>query len=365
MSRLLRTLVLALGLVLMPSLLLAQDLKIDVAALKGGGINPQTLQIGDLSRDGTVLLCSEKATDPKLKAKGQVFRLVVFQLDFPKKSFTARAVWLPQTDVQQLALSEDGKQILVFGDAGTTFTVVDMATLKPKTFYKGSRGKPGFRSYPPVVWLEKGKFHTVGYFYEADQTVTREAVVAIDPEKGGLEAFTEVRDIAKLNRAVENYRLGQWYSSEQAYFAGYLPDKSTTLYSVGSDGILKVLDKAKAFEGIAVAQDRVIYAARQDPSTLRVYLQDLAYNKKWTIGDGRRPLKYLYLSDDGSVLLTSEIDYSNGRITTWWASENDNFSLKPVPSLQGVKAGSIRFSGNGRVIAFINEDGLLFLGIAP
>lgn len=331
---------------------------VKAAELKKLGINARMLSLGVVSEDGRVLVCYERETNPRLIAQHRVWQLRIFEADWATKKTSLRSVWLPLASFDQLAISSDGKWLTVIGDWGTNFIGIDVATLTPHTIFKNQRGHVGFRSMPTVMWLQGDKFHTVGYFYDEGANVTKDAVVSIDPTGTSLADLHQVRDISRLMRRTQNYRNCYWFSSDQAYFGGFEPDKLVHLYAFTGPDALTPLDKAKVYVSLAVGQDRVVYIGRYADGSTRAAVADVASGKRWSVGDGSKPYQYLYMSKDGGTIMLSLFDRSNMKMTTWYGREASSFALHAVPGLDRVFAGTIRFSPRGEVLAFFNPEGL-------
>lgn len=190
--------------------------------------------------------------------------------------------------------------------------------------------------------------------------MTGDAIASVDVQGSGLSAIQSVRAIDGLRKRTAGFAVQQWFSSEQSYFAmlDAAERKMRLLATVGDDTL--PIDAALGYGGIAVGQDRVIYAARWDKASAGVVVCDLGSKKRWKIGDAGKLYNYLYMSADGSTILVSHLDLSTGKMSTWYGREADNFTLRPVPGIEGVAPGTIRFSPSGNALAFYNEKGLLF-----
>lgn len=326
--------------------------------LKSMQVDPLRFSLGAVSADGSTLVGVEKIKDPKLKAKGQVWKVQIFGLDFTGQNAKVRSIIVPTTQLEQLAVSPDGKWALGLSDFGTRFIAINLVEASARIVFQNKANEPGFRAQPEVIWWERGKFHVPGYYYEKDQTVECDAIASVDLQGNGLAALQKVRDISVLHRQTAGFALQQWQSSDQVYFGLVKPDNKMHLVAALGDQMLPV-DAAMGYGGLAVGQDRVIYAARWDKKTTGVVLHDVAMNRKWRIGDGSKLYNYLYMSADGSTVLVSNIDTATQKMTTWYAHEQDNFALHPVPGIDKVTPGTIRFSPGGEVIAFYSPKGLL------
>lgn len=358
---------LALSLVFV-SLILAGSLQVQAAApgmigitigqLKKMGINVGRLSLGVMSQDGRTLVCYEKESRPKLIAAGQVWRLRIFRLDWDTGKVDLSTVNLPALLFDNMALSPDGKWLLVVAERGVKFIGVDMTSLATHIIFNKTAGSPGFRTVPSVAWVEHGRFHTLGYFYDEKDAVSGDAVVSIDAAATGFHAIQKVRDITALVRRTANYRCCDWFASNQAYFGGYHPDKTVHLYAFTGAETLLDLDKAQRYDSVAVGQDRVFYAARDNPQSVRLVIRDVATKKSWRVGDSKLQYTYLYMSHDGKHILVSLFDRVHRRMTTWYGTEEKNFELVPVPAIQLVSPGTIRFSPAGNALAFFSDNGV-------
>lgn len=332
---------------------------LSMAQMKALTIDPVSFSLGVVSKDGNTALCVEKIRDPRRKARGEVWKLQVFHLDWTAQKPTLETILLPTSQIEQLAVSPDGKWALGIAEFGTRFISVDVANKKARVLFRNEKGKPGFRSQPEVAWFENGKFHTLGYFYDDTQTVTEDVVAAIDVTGNGLEAIQKVRNINKLHARTAGFAVQEWYHSDQSWFGMVWPDKKMHLMAAVGDE-LQPVEVALGYGGIAVGQDRVIYAARFDKKTFGVYIYDLATRKKTQLGDPSRLYNYLYMSEDGNTVLVTWFDTAKRLMTTWYGRESEHYALHPVPGIDRAKPGTIRFSPGGEVAAFYNPDGVLF-----
>lgn len=336
----------------------AADVEVTPEALYRLGIRSSRLAIGVVSDDGRVVVCYEKERDPKVIAQGKVYRLHLFNVDWAKGTYTHDALWVPVTRFEQLAITPDNRWILVVGESGWKFVGVDVAARKVHVIASHQPDTAGFRTNPLVTWVQDGRIHTVGYFIDEKEVVTGDAVVSIDPAATGEGAFHKVRDITALVRRTNNFRNAEWFAADQAYFAGYEPDKKIHLYAyVGKDNLVP-LEAALGYDGMAVGQDRIVYAARRGPVSGNVVVADVATGKRWSVGESTRPYRYLYMSRDGKTILTSIFEHAAGTMTTWYAREADDFKLHPLPQVQKAPPGTMRFSPGGEVFLFFNNKGL-------
>lgn len=317
----------------------------------------RAIRLSNVSSDGSVVVFTDKERDPQLIAKGQVWRLRVFR--FPTGSAKAKltTIPMPTTDLSQVAISADGARALAVSDKGTRFIGVDLVKGEAQVIFRLTSGAPSFRVMPEVVWFEKGRFHTIGYFMDADQISTGDAIVAVDVPGRGFSAIHKVRDISPLLKVFKGFQQVLWHATDQVYFIGHgRRDDPLQLVSVFGDKPT-VLASAERYSNLAAGDNRVVYVAKNgDKGTMAVY--DSATAKRWDIDMAGKDLEYTYMSADGKTLLASTFDVKAGRMTTFYAQEADGYVLRPVPGMTDLQMGTQRFSENGRVIWMYGSRGL-------
>ncbi|NDD27000.1 MAG: hypothetical protein EB084_01880 [Proteobacteria bacterium] len=323
------------------------------------GVDLREFAPGAVSNDETMMIGHQKITDAKEIAKGHVYKLFIFKLDLASKKVTADAVFLPLPSLENYAWTADSKTVVCMGGFGTRFVAVDIATRQVRTVFAHAKGQPGFRATSMVFFLEKGRIHAPGYFYDKEQMTTSQAVAAIDPSKSGLDAFENVLDISTLFRTTLGWAMEVWYATDQAYYVlGAKNDKRLYAFT-GDQKSLKLLDRAAyRVDLVAAGAGRAVACMRESRDVGRTVVFDVAANKKWTIGEPKKVYLYPYMSRDGATLLVSTIDLAGRKMTTWYAHDTDAWGLHPMPGLSDVWPGVIRFSRKGGLLAFFNKDGL-------
>lgn len=320
-------------------------------------IRPYALRLSNISEDGRVTVCTEKERDIRLVAKGQVWKLRVFTMGTGASRPTLSTVLLPTTALQQVWISPDGTQALVVSDEGTRLTGVDLKTGRTHVVFTLEKGAPSFRVQPPVVWFEKGSFHTLGYFMDEKQVSKGDAVVSVDVHGSGLSAIHKVRDITELLKDTRGGFVSLWHSSDQAYFAGKFASKKMVLGAYYGQAQTPV-DVAQVFAGMAASDNRVVYMARYAPYKSNLIVCDVPQKKKWLLGDGTTEYNYPYISTDGKTVLASTFDLKKGLMSTYYARESDRFKLHAFPGLEKLPMSPMRFSGDGRTLVLYNTKGL-------
>src|SRR5687767_13593583 len=109
----LRALLLAVLLAAAAPAVAADRIQLSQAQLKAMDVDPQKVALGAFSDDGSVLVCFEKERDPKRIARGQVYTLRVLRIDWNSGKVTADSMSVPTTELEQLALSPDNRQVFI------------------------------------------------------------------------------------------------------------------------------------------------------------------------------------------------------------------------------------------------------------
>lgn len=330
--------------------------------LKAWGVITSELVLGGVSDDGSMALASHKETNPVEIAKGRNNWLHIFQIDWKSGKATHSSVPLPMPTVQNYAFHPDGKTIVCVGQQGTWIMAVDIATKTARTIFKNELGKKGFRITPPVMWLEKGKLCTEGYFYDETQTAMGDCVVSLNPSQKGLAVFDKIVDITAFNERSKMHTGRNRHSSSLVFFGLKEPSQQIYLYASinNDDKKLMFLDQGKSIDNLATGRDRCLYALRQSDGSSRVRIRDVGSGKTWTIGDGKSNYTYLYMTRDASQILVSLLDLRHRSMTVWYGNEDENYRLHPMAGMTDVLPGTIRMSHAGGTLSFFSEKGLVF-----
>jgi len=336
---------------------------LNMETLKKMGVDSRDVVLGGVSDDASIALASHKETDPKKIAKGQIWWLHFFRLDWPGKTANHDMVSLPLARVDQYAFAPDMKSVVVVGNGGTVVLNVNLASKQIRPIFKYEKGKPGFRIQPPTFWIEDGKLTTSGYFYNEDQFLTLQAAVSVDPNGSGLTAFTTVRDITGINETMKFYADSVWNSSTQAYFSLRESEKPLifAIYAYGGDpSKMDLVDRGAWVDSMASGQDRVIYAVRQADGTSKTRVYEQGSKQSWQVGDGKSNYTYLYMSRDGSTALVCLLELEKRKMSTWYAHDSDKFRLHPMPGMMDVFPGTIRMAHTGKALSFFTDKGIYF-----
>ena len=332
------------------------------AQLKAWGVNTSELVLGGVSDDGTMALASHKETDPKEIHKGHNNWLHIFQMDWKTKAVSHSAVSLPMATLQNYIYCPDGKTILCVGQQGTWVMAVDIPTKAVRTVFKHKAGKSGFRISPPVMWRENDKVCAVGYFCDETLTAMGDFVVSINPAATGLACYEKMADITKISERSKMHTIAYRYSATQTYFGLKEVGDNIYLYSNtnNNEKNLQYLDKGKRIDSLTAGRDRVLYAIRQADGTSRTCIRDIGSGKVWTIGDGKSNYTYLYMTRDATEILACALDMPHRKMTVWYAHEDDQYRLRPMPGMIDIFPGTIRMSHAGGTLSFFTPTGIFF-----
>lgn len=341
------------------------DFNVPTEALVKLGVDMSEFVPGAVSYDESMLAGHQKILDPKEIAKGHSYKLFIFKIDRATRSVTAKTVFLSFANLEQYAWTADDKSLLCLGGWGTQISAVDVATGGVRTVFEHQKGQPGFRVMPAVTWMENGKVHVPGYTYDERQVSTGRWIMAIDPSKTGISALEKVLDITTLVDNTTGWSAGIWFNSKQAYFvSGVENNKQRTIALfafTGDQQKLNVLETCKFhYDLSAVGQDRIISVMRDAEKEGRAVIIDQALNKQWRVGEAKKVYYYPYMSHDGGTILLSTFDLAASKMSTYYAHEGDAWSLHPVSGMTNIFPGVIRYSAQGKLLAFYNKDGLHF-----
>lgn len=339
----------------------ADQLKYGKAYLARLGIDLSRFKMAGFSGDGRTAVGIERVNSLALRAKGFVWVLRDFKLDPYGRLLSSSATLLPISDLENVAVDQTGKIAVVIAQYGTELVEVNLLRNKAKIVFTHEEGKPGFRTRQWIT-CHDGNFYTEGYYYDPEGYWVSDSVVLLDlthPESVAL--FHKMWDIGKTRSALGTMRSEWIVSGTEGYLAAQ-NSKDVTLLAY-DDGKITTVDSAAAFGGFAGNSHRILYSALYDDGSRKTVLKDLQSGKSWILGE-EKPYLYPYLSRDGKTAVVALIDFQNGRISFFCATEADDFSLKPVPDLQDVQLGTFRLAPNGKEYSFQDATGIT-IGTLP
>jgi hypothetical protein len=342
----------------------AYMLQYNPAYLAQWGIDIHQFKIVEFSGNDRVLLAIERVNRLSLRAKGYVWVLRIIHVEPTNDAITnVRSVLLPISDIQNMAISDDGKTAIIVAQYGTKILQVNVEKGTFKTIFSHEVGKPGFRSDKRLCWYHNGKFYTEGYFYDPQGYWISNDIVSLDlSHPNSIQLFQKKWDIDETQKSIGIPQVGIFVSGHEGFWgirssSGSNADE-IALYHI-ENGKAQLLDTAQSYGGWAATDHRILYAALRKDGSHDVIIKDTASGKSWNLASGSTPYLYPYLSRDGKVAVVATMDFKNGTISFFYAKEENNFQLQPLTDLQNLPLGIFRLSPDGKRYAFENRDGLI------
>lgn len=329
------------------------DIKVTQTVLRAKNINLIKFGIIALSGDGRILAAFEKVSDVKQKQKGFVYNIWIIESDVKNRDTVKFSkIPLPIYQIDQMALSNDGKTGIVTANGGATFLELDIQKKKAKVIFDHKRGVPGFRADTSVTYYFNGNFYLWGYFYNEENRETKRAIVMLDLSKSGIDIFKFVFDTKDFQDNYGNARYLEWFSPDQCVIFGKKSkdDKDMTL-AVYDKGTLKEIDRGYTFTGVSAAANRILYCIEKERDKTIAIIKDIVQDKTWTLNKSPMPFSYTSLSRDGKTAIVTIMDIKKKTSTYYYAMEKDNFQLKLINPLANSPFSAIRLAPFGTVYA--------------
>lgn len=315
------------------------------------------------SDDGKTLVCTEKPRFAE-KAKGITYKLWVFGLDSRGAVVKATSVPLQIPSALQTTLTPDESKVVIITGAGATYLIVDLKTGGIEPLMEHVKGQPGFRGFPPILWLENGELLTTGYFYDKDDYASNDTIATIDLKKRGPAAFKAGPNVAKIQQEAGHVQFGNWTGTDRGFMGVNLPTGGQAL-KFWKEGLgIQELDRTgKMFNSLWAEGNRAVACVQRDDGSSEAVLYDAIQKRKWVLGSGQRPYGYSFLSKDGSTVVVCHLYVDNSKMHVYYAREDEDFKLTPVEGLQGVTLGTLRLAPDGKRLAHFSLDGLVIVDL--
>jgi len=318
------------------------------------GLVVKNFNLSLLSSDGEILLGLQWNEDLNLRKEGKVYSLKVFHFNLlPLSLKSIDTIELPVFETDQLAFDEVNKRVIVIGNRGSKILDVNLNDKSCKVLFEYEKGKPGFRC-EPLAWWREGVFYLYGYFYDQERYAQGDYIVSLDFTKKGVNIFTKVIDMDELIKKLGEIKSFYLLPPNEGYFEVIKIKGKENNLVYWKDNKVTVIDKGTAFPDIAGTSGKVLYSiATNRPGKSMIKLSDLDAGKSWDLGEGS---SYSFISENGDKIIVTSIDYKKQRMSFSFGLREEDYKLKPL--LEEVKLGTFKFSADGNVFAYLNEDGI-------
>jgi len=338
----------------------------DWAKFRDHKIEIATFELFFISTDGKLCLGTEGVTDRNLLKKGVAYNLHAFVFDGEKLKELI-TIPIPFRDITQMCATNDGREVLISGERGTKFVLVDVLRKKVEPLFSYRKGQPGFRTIA-IIQNFGGAYYAYGYLYDKTQKRTFKGMVRLNlAKKGTPEMFEPGLDFVKATKALTiPWKSFEFASPDTLFITTHSvkdnkvnPNAFILYHWNGSQA--KVIDHGLSLGGLESIDDRVFYAVRRTPAVYSLLIKDFTTKKIWKVYSGEIPFSYLYLSkgDGGRTILTTLFNFDKKNMTVYYGHEAGNFALKVVPGLDKVPFGAIRLSPDGGFYATFSPQGVV------
>ena len=218
-----------LGLALLSGVALADTTaKISMAELRTKGIDTRNFSVFHVAGDGRTILASDEP-DFTLKKKGILRRLFLIKLTPALKIESVKKYDLPIPKIEQANFTPDLQSVVISSKRGSDIHKLDLGDGKLSPIMTHSPGTAGFRIHGDVFSNYGGKLYTVGYFYDENDVAEKDVMAEVNPTLTGKAAFTQLVEIAPIQRQLNGIRTESLLSPQGMLFyteVGSLPLES-------------------------------------------------------------------------------------------------------------------------------------------
>jgi len=240
------------------------DIRLNKPFLTSKKINLRRFTMLGLSGDGRIMTAQEKVSDLKLIQKGLVYKFWIIEFkgeDREKVKFSE--ILLPITEFQQTKISSDGKLVLIAGNKGTKFLLIDVETKKLTVLFEHRKGQPGFKSEVGLISWFTDKFCIWGYFYNNKSEMTSYGMATVDLSKQGVSAFSLAQSTIEFEKQYSAWYT-EWVSPTQCYFIYKKKGSKKDIVCFFDKGSVKEIDSSPHIVSEASAANRIVYCATRE-----------------------------------------------------------------------------------------------------
>ncbi len=359
----------------------ATTIRITQPKLKALKISILRFGIMNISQNGNIVTAYEKVSDTKMKQKGTVYKLWVF--DFSGKtrdSVKISEVLLPCTALQNAALTHDGKTCLITAERGSKFIKVDIPTKKATVLFEHKKGQEGFRCDTGVIQTyPDGKIGASGYFYDKKDQIICKAIAYVDPTKTGYSIFQKTFDTTKFENVIgNNADYVEWVDAGKCFWVGkmkksndpkiaekYKFKEGNKVLCYYDRGKTTILDEAPYFIHFSAGKDKIIYtvsekALERKEGEFTTYANPKTYvidinKKRVQVNQNDRLYQYLTMSKNGSTAIMSDLSLKSTTVSYYYGKAVNNFQMRPIHEQARVSLNQLRLSEYGN--AYVTWDG--------
>lgn len=337
--------------------------RISIAELRSKGIDTRNLAVFHLAGDGRTLLVSDEP-DFTVKKKGVLRRLFLIKLTPALKIESVKKYNLPIPKIEQANFTPDLQSVVISSKRGSDVHKLDLADGKLSVLVSHTPGTAGFRIHGDVFSNYAGKLYTVGYFYDENDEAGKDVLVEVNPAATGKEAFTQLVEIAPIQRQLGGIRIESLLSPQGLLF--YTSDKAGAKWAVfrwSAPKGLEKIDEGGAVVGSWGEGPLGVYCMKR-PGLNEVTLVNAQNGQKTPIYQGPDSMTNPCLSNEGNTVVFSQLQ-ANRSVTFWAAQDTDGFKLRKIA--ENYWPATTRISHDGQVVCLYQgpSKGLVLIRLEP
>jgi hypothetical protein len=352
------------GLALLSGVALADTTaRITIAELRSKGIDTRNFSVFHVAGDGRTVLISDEP-DFTVKRKGVLRRLFLVKLTPAMKIESVKKYDLPIPRIEQANFTPDLQSVVISSKRGADIHRLDLADGKLTVLVSHTPGTAGFRIHGDVFSNYAGKLYTVGYFYDENDQAGKDVMVEVNPSMTGKEAFTQLVEIAPIQRQLGGIRIESLLSPQGMLF--YTSDKAGAKWAVfrwSPPKGLEKIDESGAVVGTWGEGPLGVYCMKR-PGGTEVTLVNAQNGQKTQIYQGPDGMTNPCLSNEGNTVVVSHLN-ADKTVTFWAAQDTDGF--KPRKIAENYWPATTRISHNGQVVCLYQgpSKGLVLIKLEP
>ncbi|MBN9418525.1 hypothetical protein ABS71_15790 [bacterium SCN 62-11] len=352
-----------LGLALLSGVALADTTaKISMAELRTKGIDTRNFSVFHVAGDGRTILASDEP-DFTLKKKGILRRLFLIKLTPALKIESVKKYDLPIPKIEQANFTPDLQSVVISSKRGSDIHKLDLGDGKLSPIMTHSPGTAGFRIHGDVFSNYGGKLYTVGYFYDENDVAEKDVMAEVNPTLTGKAAFTQLVEIAPIQRQLNGIRTESLLSPQGMLF--YTADKTGEKWGAfrwsPSKGV-ELIDKDGTLIGSWGEGPFGVYCMKRT-SGYDVTLINAQTGQKTPIYQGSDSMMNPCLSNEGNTVVLSHANPDKSA-TYWVAQDTDGY--KPRKIGENLAPATTRISHDGQVIClYQGSKGLVLIKLDP
>ncbi|MGV8119110.1 MAG: hypothetical protein AB2L14_05025 [Candidatus Xenobiia bacterium LiM19] len=328
------------------------DIRLNKPFLTSKKINLKRFTMLGLSGDGKIMTAQEKVSDLKLIQKGLVYKFWIIEFQGEDREHVKFSeILLPITEFQQTKISSDGKLVLITGNKGTKFLLIDVPTKKLTVLFEHKTGQPGFKSEVGLVSWFVDKFCIWGYFYNSKSEMTSYGMATVDLSKQGVSIFSLAQSTTEFEKQYRAWYT-EWVSPTQCYFIYKKKGTKIDRICFFDKGTVKELDQTSHTVSEASAANRIVYCATREGKKVETLVKDAVQGKTWILSKENKPYTYMFVArEKGDTVIVSYVDIKKNSMSCFYAREQEDFKLKPIAALQNKPMCMLRLAAYGNVYA--------------